>query len=249
MKPTADRNIGVCAAPGESKVIETAAAAAPRQLVRRDTRRRVVADDREARSGVPTTLASRLNVDLTVRRLRLGDYIIDNTLIVERKTFADFACSVIDGRLFMQASRLARVRRLRPCVILEGSLNDLGSPVISRPAMQGTVITVTLVFGLPLLRSACPEETADLIVYAAEQLSCRTTAVQKRPGHHPRGLARLQSFLLQAIPGIGPARARLLLDTFGSPIGVASATLEDLQTVDGIGKSAAAKIHQVFHGP
>jgi ERCC4-type nuclease len=115
--------------------------------------------------------------------------------------------------------------------------------------MQGALITVTLVFGIPLLRSSCPRETADLILYAADQLNRRTTKTPKRPGYHPKGLTRQQNYLLQAIPEIGPTKANLLLETFGSPFGVASATIEDLQNVDGIGTSAAASIHRVFHGP
>ena len=68
--------------------------------------------------------------------------------------------------------------------------------------MQGAIITVTLVFGIPLLRSATPEETADLILYAADQLQRRTTKPPQRYGYHPKSLTRQQSFLLQAIPDI-----------------------------------------------
>lgn len=211
--------------------------------------RRIAIDDRERPSGVIEALRNHPNVELTVRRLTLGDYLIDRTLVVERKTLSDFALSVVDGRLFTQASRLVRTTRARPCLILEGSKEDHPNLVISRSAMQGAIITLTLVFGLPLLRSTCPQETADLILYAADQLQRRNSTAPKRQGYHPKGLARQQSFLLQAIPEIGPTRAKLLLDTFGSPFGVASSTVEDLRTVDGIGEVAAAKIHQVFHGP
>jgi ERCC4-type nuclease len=114
--------------------------------------------------------------------------------------------------------------------------------------MQGAVITVTLVFGIPLLRSTCPRETADLILWAANQLQRRAKGGAKRPGYHPKGLTQQQSFLLQAIPEIGPAKAKLLLEAFAAPVGVASATIEELQAVHGIGHSAATKINQVFHG-
>jgi excinuclease ABC subunit C len=55
--------------------------------------------------------------------------------------------------------------------------------------------------------------------------------------------------ILQAIPGIGPLRAQRLLRAFGSPAGVAQAAIDDLQTVEGIGASAATNIHRVIHGP
>ncbi len=209
--------------------------------------RRIAVDDRERTSGVIEALNTHPNVELTVRRLGLGDYLIDRTLVVERKTLSDFALSVVDGRLFTQASRLARTTRARPCFILEGSNEDHPNLAIPRPAMHGAIIALTLVFGLPLLRSTCPRETADLILYAADQLQRRNSATPKRHGYHPKGLARQQSFLLQAIPEIGPARAKLLLDTFGSPFGVASATVDDLRAVDGIGEVAAQRIHQVLH--
>ncbi len=79
----------------------------------------------------------------------------------------------------------------------------------------------------------------------------RGTAIRptNRYGYQPKGLTRQQIFLLQAIPEIGPSKAQRLLASFGSPFGVAQATTEDLQTTKGIGASAAAKIHQVFHGP
>ena len=211
--------------------------------------RRIAIDDRERTSGVIEALRNHPNVELTVRRLGLGDYLIDRTLVVERKTLSDFALSVVDGRLFTQASRLARTNRARPCFILEGTTEHHPDLAISRSAMQGAIITLTLVFGLPLLRSTCPRETADLILFAADQLHRRSSAAPKRHGYHPKGLARQQILLLQAIPDIGPTKAKLLLDTFGSPFGVASATVEDLRAVDGIGEVAAAKIHQVFHGP
>jgi len=222
---------------------KTGACNAPPQFVKR-----IAIDDRERSSGVIEALRNHPDVELTVRRLKLGDYLIDRTLVVERKTLSDFALSVVDGRLFTQASRLARNNRARPCFILEGAKEEHPNLVISRSAMQGAIIALTLVFSLALLRSTCPRETAELILYAADQLQRRNSTAPKRHGYRPKGLARQQSFLLQAIPEIGPARANLLLDTFGSPFGVASAKVEDLQAVDGIGESASKKIHSVFHG-
>lgn len=208
---------------------------------------RILVDDRERFSGVADALLRRPGVTIAVRRLQLGDYQVAGSLIVERKTLSDFAVSVVDGRLFTQASRLTRTNRARPCLILEGAMKDYPNLVISRSAMQGAIIALTLVFGLPLLRSKCPRETADLILYAANQLQRRNSTAPKRQGYHPKGLARQQNFLLQAIPEIGPAKAKLLLDTFGSPAGIAKASVDELRTVDGIGEIAATKIYQVFH--
>ncbi len=221
---------------------KTGASYAPPQFVRR-----IVCDHREARSGVPEALGLHPDVHLTHRQLSLGDYHVDDTLIVERKTLTDFAQSIRDGRLFTQASRLARCSRVRPCLILEGTRINHWSGALPKTALQGAMITVTLVFGIPLLRSLCPDETATLILYAADQLHRRTINPPTRFGTHPKGTNRQQSYLLQAIPGIGPLKAERLLRAFGSPAGVASASERDLETVEGIGPSAAEEIHRVFH--
>ncbi len=52
---------------------------------------------------------------------------------------------------------------------------------------------------------------------------------------------------LETIPGIGPARRRLLLTAFHSIKGVSEATLDQLNAVDGLGAAAAAAVFQHFN--
>lgn len=51
----------------------------------------IVCDDRERPSGVVDALRERGDVQVCVRRLKCGDYLIGGGMLVERKTFADFA--------------------------------------------------------------------------------------------------------------------------------------------------------------
>ena len=185
---------------------------------------------------------------VSVRRLQLGDYQANDSLIVERKTLADFARSVRDCRLFTQARRLARHRHMRSCLILEGTPDRYPYLAIPKPAFQGALITVTLVFGLPVLRSATPEETADLILYAANQLRRREVRPPRRRYQKISALHRHQSLLLQSIPEIGPKRAEALLELFGSPARIACATADEIETVERIGPHTAEKVREVFHG-
>lgn len=57
--------------------------------------------------------------EVRMEHLTVGDYIIDGGITVERKTYADFATSLVDGRLFTQAAILARCPH-RPVILLEG---------------------------------------------------------------------------------------------------------------------------------
>ena len=61
-----------------------------------------------------------------------------------------------------------------------------------------------------------------------------------------RGKEMSQS-ALDAIPGVGASRKRALLQHFGSAIGVKKASLQDLQTVQGISKALAQKLYSHFH--
>jgi len=208
---------------------------------------RIAVDDRERSSGVPEALRSRSDVDITFRRLTLGDYDVDGALIVERKTLADFAVSVLDGRLFRQAGRLARNQESRTCLILEGTPERYPRLAISDSAIQGALITVTLVFGVPVLRSVTPEETADLILFAAQQLHRQAALPPRRTGAKVDSVRRSQLLLLQAIPMVGPLRAEALLRTLGAPSQIANADTVTLAEIDGIGPTIAANIRRVLH--
>jgi excinuclease ABC subunit C len=54
--------------------------------------------------------------------------------------------------------------------------------------------------------------------------------------------------VLEAIPGVGPARRKRLLATLGSAGAVADADVETLAAVDGIGPALAERIHSALRG-
>lgn len=204
----------------------------------------IIADDREHKSEVIQSLLQIENVDLAIQRLTMGDYQIDNRLIVERKTLKDFAISIIDGRLFKQMIRLANSNS-ESVLILEGTAGDIADLGITREALQGALITVSLILGIPVLRSKDPSETAKLIVFMARQIESMARRGVQRHGYRPKTKRKRQLFILQGLPGVGPQRAGRLLAKFGSVEAAISASSSQLQSVDGIGKSIADKIKWV----
>ncbi len=181
------------------------------------------------------------NVKLEIQRLSVGDYQVDNRVIVERKTLKDFAISIIDGRLFKQMIRLAN-STFTGVLILEGTAGDTAELGVTREAMQGALITVSLILGIPVLRAKDAAETAKLIVYMARQMESIARGGVHRQGYRPKDKRKKQLFILQGLPGVGPERAGRLLDKFGSVEGVISAGSDELQSVYGIGKNVADKI-------
>lgn len=200
----------------------------------------VIADDREP-GPVLQALRALPRVRVSVKRLALGDYRVDDRLLVERKSLQDFSVSVIDGRLFSQAKRLA-ASAIPTAIILEGTAADLSETGIRREALQGAMVSLSLIFGIPILRSRDPNETARLILYAANQLHAVSSGVAVRRGWRPRGKRRTQIAILQGLPGVGPRRAKTLLERFGSVQGVLTADPSSLEELPGIGAKIAAGI-------
>lgn len=201
----------------------------------------ILVDDRETHTGVADALRRHPDIDARIRRLRTGDYVIPGRLQIERKTVPDFVQSLFDGRLFSQATRI-RASHLPGMLIVESPTQSPAAFGLSRHALQGALVTLNVVFAIPVLRVANAAETADVIRMAARQIARHVRGVPVRPGYRPKGLRRRQLFLLQGLPGIGPQRAQALLETFGSVANICQADPDELAAVAGIGHTTAARI-------
>jgi ERCC4-type nuclease len=205
----------------------------------------VLADDREAASSVPEALRQIPGVELQIQRLRVGDYEIEHSCVFERKTLTDFAASLIDGRLFVQAHRLASLP-IAAAFILEGRASQLREVRVQRDALQGAMITLSLIFHLPVLRSLDASETARLMVYSGQQLQRQESFMSLRYKRRPKNRRRVQLHILQGLPGVGPQRARQLLERFGSVQAVMDASPEALAQAGNVGPKTALGIRDAL---
>ena len=191
-------------------------------------------------------LGASTDVVVGVKRLRTGDYLVEGKAVIERKRVPDFLESLRAGRLFAQASRLAALS-IRPFLLLEGRPAEWQGAGVTREGIQGALVALAVGFGIPVLRSADEAESASLILYTARQLQAPARATIRRTGRRTRGKRALQVFLLTGLPGVGAARAKGLLDRFGSVEAVVCASEQALAEVEGIGKRTAQRIHWAVH--
>lgn len=206
----------------------------------------IIVDHREANSGVPDALTEIEDITFTFAKLSVGDYEVGDSLVFERKTLPDLIASIKDGRIFRQAKRLAALPpHKRGAIILEGTSSAISDSAMRREAIQGALITITIFFGIPLLRSMSCEETARLMLYAAHQEQIYKTGALQRKGKRPKGKKKLQLQILQGLPGVGPDRAQQLLDKFGSIEAVLAAGAKELMATKGIGKTTAKAIRWI----
>jgi DNA excision repair protein ERCC-4 len=208
---------------------------------------RILADDRERGSAVLAALQAMEGIDVQIQRLEAGDYCIEDSLLVERKGLPDLLASIEDGRLFRQAKALALSGK-RCLVLLEGGLESIQHRAMRREAIQGALLNLVLVWGIPVLRALDGQEAARLMVQAARQLrrACHPSA--HRPGRCPDALQTAQTYVLQGLPGVGQRLALRLLEHFGTVEAVMTASVDQLRTVPGIGMRKAARIRWVLEG-
>ncbi len=202
----------------------------------------VICDYRERASGIPEKLRRSGVLSVQEEKLGVGDYILPS-IIVERKTWSDFAQSLYDGRLFRQLFAMKRTGR-RVLLILEQQKYEANW--LSQNALRAALLTISGRMQIPIWWSYHTNETTEALIYLA-------LARQKSPAlpiHRflPQAQPRVDELsVLAAISGVGEQRAKLLLECFGSIAKICSANKAELMQVNGIGEVQAKKIFEILH--
>jgi len=205
---------------------------------------RIVVDDRERAAGLADAVA-RLWSPVYEGRLAVGDVEIGPRVLVERKTVADFAISLADGRLFRQAKMLTDASD-HPLLVLEGE-DGFDATGLSPNGLRGVLIKLLVGFRLPLLRTATTVETAMSLARIARQEANRLSG-RGRGGSPLRTKARATLEVLGTIPGIGDEKARRLVRHFGTLRRVLGASEQELQATPGVGPETARAIREAGDG-
>jgi ERCC4-type nuclease len=200
----------------------------------------IFADTREAPEVVEHV--RKHGVIVNIKQLDLGDYLLSDRMIVERKTANDFEASIVDGRLFEQAGRLEDNYDF-PILIIEGQLKAMR---IHQDAFMGAFMAMFVDFGIQIINTKNEEETAKMIYLLAkrEQLKDKRPVrlLEKKKAYT---LEHQQLRVLEAFPTIGPIMARKLLDEFGSLDNVFCADIKELEAV--LGKAKAGTLHSLLN--
>jgi DNA excision repair protein ERCC-4 len=204
---------------------------------------KITVDYREQASGLIDLLRCK-DVQIDVRKVSYGDYVINDAITMERKTARDFLVSIIDGRLFNQISNLKR-HCLHPVLLIEGNPFKTGLD-FDDTAIRGALISIQAIWYVPIIYSRGKEETKDTILMIGRQEEAWTDVVPLRGGYRPRRLKSRQLYILQGLPKVGPTVAKRLLEYFGSVSNVINAPEEELMRVDGIGRVSAKTIREVL---
>ncbi len=210
----------------------------------------IIADYREETSEVVYRLAE-LGVEVKLRRLEVGDYVVSDRMGVERKTAMDFASSIADRRLFEQANAMVKTFSI-PVFIVEGDLGEIYLKRRFTPSQVQGAIAYLIDLGVHVAPSTNPSDTAQLIYSLAKREQraygrpVQVSLSKMRRARGGKSLKEAQLNLIASIPGIGYELAERILRTFGSPRRFFKASPLELRRVPGMGEGRINKVAEVL---
>lgn len=204
---------------------------------------RIIVDERERKSGIPELL-KKVGINLEMKQLPIGDYIVAPETVVERKSLHDLVSSVFDGRLFDQCSRL-KEHFQHPIILMEGNVDEIETITENPMIFYGAVSTIAIDFKIPIIPTPSATHSAKLLVSM-----CSRKDIPKGPFlkkiRKSDDLQRQQLSTLTSLPGVGEKLATRMLEKFGTPLRVLNATSADLSKIEGLGEARAQKIKKML---
>ena len=196
----------------------------------------VIADYRERK-----VIEYLKDLKVKISALPVSDFIVSGKCAVERKSLKDFANSVKDKRIFKQAEELKQFES--GIIVIEGgSLFDIP---LHPNAVMGAISSLILDFKLNVINTSDAGETAALIRALVRREKKERREIGLRGEKKPKDIKRLQEYIIQGLPNVGPVLSKRLLKRFKSVKGVINAGELELIKVDGIGKEKAKLIKKV----
>jgi len=201
----------------------------------------IIIDYREKNSSVVKNLLKK-NLRIKFENLPVGDFVI-GPVVIELKTIPDFVASIIDNRLIDQLSRL--IKEEKPILLIQGEEDLYSVRKVKESSINGMLSSIAIDYGIPILWTKNPTETASLLEAIVNRFKNRPTNYNLHP-RKPIKTKELQEYVVSSLPGIGSMLAKRLLKRFKTIKGILEADIKELQEIEGIGKLKAVKIKEVL---
>jgi len=196
---------------------------------------KITIDYREKNSLVHIHL-TKLGFEIEFMELKVGDYITKD-VVIERKTISDFISSMINKRLLKQLEELQQYKN--KLLIIEGiSEKELYAEDgleggINPNAIRGFLLSILLKHKIPIAYTKNAEDTAKFISVLSKK---KSSSISLKPNKRNLGRNEQLEFILEGFPNVGPKKAKLLLEKFGSLQNVVLAPTEEIEKI--LGKRA-----------
>lgn len=200
----------------------------------------IIVDNRELKSEAVKELF-RNNIKIVNKQLEIGDFILNNEIVCERKHVDDFVNSILDGRLFQQAKELARIPK--KLLIIEGEQDIYSVRNVHANAIKGAIASIALDFKIPLLFTKDGKDTAQLFYTIIKRYEKTKNDAQLRKTSAMSDKDELE-YIISSIPNVGRRTAQNLLKKFRTIRNIVNAEEKELSETEGVGKITAKKIRE-----
>ena len=204
---------------------------------------RIVVDEREKKSGIPGILKG-IGINLEIKTLPIGDYIVAPETVVERKTISDLVSSVFDGRLFDQCNRLKEHYKF-PILLIEGNIDEIEELTENSLVFYGAISSIAIDFKIPVIHTPNASHTAKLLISMCSRKDASKGPFIKKI-RKSNDIQKQQLSMLCSLPGVGEKTAIRMLEKFGTPLRVLSSSTTELSKVSGLGEARAKNIKKML---
>lgn len=204
----------------------------------------LVSDAAQKGNAVLTALGEK-KVRVVYANLQIGDFQITDNVYVTYLTTDGFMRGLTDKRLYRQVLELKRALP-EPVLLVEGpSVYEVNG---ANPYLiNGALAFISVLNRIPVLFSEGPEESADLLFMATNQmqfgLGYEVHAEDQKS--RKREFKEIQQDVLAALPGIGPNVAKALVKQHGTLKQIFQLTAPDLAEA-GLAEHAPEILAQLF---
>ena len=204
---------------------------------------RIVVDEREKKSGIPDILKG-IGINLEIKTLPVGDYIVAPETVVERKTISDLVSSIFDGRLFDQCNRLKEHYQF-PILLIEGDIDEIEKLTENPFVFYGAISSIAIDFKIPVIPTPNASHTSKLLVAMCSRKDTLSGPFIKKI-RKSNNLQKQQLSMLCSLPGVGEKTAVRMLEKFGTPLKLLSSSVIELSKIGGLGEARAKNIKKIL---
>lgn len=200
--------------------------------------------DKRERGKITEALEALPGVSLEFAELDVGDYVLGNGVVVERKSATDFILSVVDKTLYEKAGKL-KAMYPRVVYLVEGDLYNMRFHQKAFDVHRALAF-LSVTQDVPVIPSPDPEQTAMLIYLMAQDAQHALGQPISTRVNKPKLRAEAQVYLVEGLPGVDAERAETLLRHFKTAAKVFAADAESLQAAGGVDADSAARMRAVL---
>jgi ERCC4-related helicase len=205
----------------------------------------VLVDNREGGTHLIKHL-KEMGMNIQMKTLSTADFIISNRVGIERKTPRDFVDSIIDKRLLHQLKDLKQNFE-KPLIIIEGEEDIYSQRKIHPNAIRGMLATIAISYGIPIIQTKSPQETAELIrSISLREQNTEGKEIGIRTDKKPMTTKEQQEFIIESLPGVGPSLAKSLLKEFKSVKKIINSKPEKLIKINQLGDKKSEEIIRIL---